>query len=169
MDTKKTGTGMIFAACILGMFILTLFFGNVEKDRHNPNRNPHSHVMQNTIEVRLKKNLQGHYLVAGSINHRPVEFLLDTGATDVVVPAGLADNLYLKRGRRGTAMTASGSVTVFETNIDVLTIGEINLYNVRASINPSMPLPGVLLGMSALGRIEFSQEGNTLTLRQKSL
>ena len=169
MDTKKTGTGMIFAACILGMFFLTLFFSNVEKDQHNPNRDPKSHIMQNAVEVELKKNRQGHYLVTGSINHRPVEFLLDTGATDVVVPAGLADDLQLNRGRRGTAMTANGSITVFETNIDVLTIGEINLYNVRASINPSMPSRGVLLGMSALGRIEFAHEGDTLTLKQKSL
>ncbi|HAK52622.1 MAG TPA: TIGR02281 family clan AA aspartic protease [Gammaproteobacteria bacterium] len=168
MNTKKTGTGMIFAACILGMFALTLFFGNMEKNQHNPNRDPQSHVLQNAVEVTLKKNRQGHYLAAGSINHQPVEFLLDTGATDVVVPAGLADDLQLRIGRRGTAMTANGSVTVFETNIDVLSIGEINLYNVRASINPSMTAPGVLLGMSALGRIEFAHEGDTLTLRQKS-
>ncbi len=66
-------------------------------------------------------------------------------------------------------MTANGSITVFETNIDVLTIGEIKLYKVRASITPSMPSRGVLLCMSALGRIEFAHEGDTLTLKQKSL
>jgi len=107
--------------------------------------------------------------VIGEINGQSVEFLLDTGATDVVIPEDLAARLHLHRGRSGTAMTANGPVTVFETNIDVLTVGDIELTNVRASINPAMSATSILLGMSALGRIEFSHQGNLLTLRQKSL
>ena len=166
MDTKKTGAGMIFAACVLGMFALTWFFSGVEQDQRNPNREPKSLMSQTTIEVNLKKNRQGHYMVNGQINNRPAEFLLDTGATDVVVPEYLAQQLNLKKGRPGTAITANGAVRVYETNIDTLNIGEIRLYNVRASINPAMTTPGILLGMSALSRIEFSHQDNSLTLRQ---
>ncbi|MFT7219372.1 MAG: aspartyl protease family protein, partial [Candidatus Azotimanducaceae bacterium] len=35
-----------------------------------------------------------------------------------------------------------------------------------ASINPGMTTGAILLGMSALGQIEFTQSGDTLTLRQ---
>ena len=84
------------------------------------------------------------------------------------MPASIAGKLNLKKGRAGRAMTANGAITIFETNIDHLSLGEINLYNVRASINPSMPSSNVLLGMSALGRIEFVQDGTALTLIQKS-
>lgn len=169
MDSKKIGTGMIFAACVLGMFFLTWFFGDVERGWRNPNDNPQSLVQQDVVEVSLKRNRQGHYMVTGQINGRPTEFLLDTGATDVVIPAELAASLGLKQGRPGTAMTANGAVTVYETTIDALSIADIHLYNVRASINPGMRGRGVLLGMSALGRLEFLQQSDSLTLRQKAL
>ena len=151
------------------MVVLTLFFSESEKEKSNPNRSPQSLVFPDSIEVRLERNYLGHYLANGTINQYPVAFLLDTGATDVVIPATIAEKLNLKRGRAGRAMTANGAITIFETNIDHLSLGEINLYNVRASINPSMSSTKVLLGMSALGRIEFAQDGSSLTLIQKGI
>jgi len=44
-------------------------------------------------------------------------------------------------------------------------IGAIVLRGVRASINPAMQGNTVLLGMSALQHIEFTQRGDSLTLR----
>ncbi|MFP6809397.1 MAG: TIGR02281 family clan AA aspartic protease [Pseudomonadales bacterium] len=168
MKQSKLGQGMFAVAFILGIAMLTMFFGEVEKRQHNPNQNPDSVSTDQLIEVNLQRNRQGHYVVSGTINNRPVEFLLDTGATDVVVPAALADRLMLKRGRPGMAMTANGSVKIYATSIDQLKIGDIVLYNVKASINPGMAPPSILLGMSALGRIEFIQSGDSLTLRQGS-
>ena len=65
-------------------------------------------------------------------------------------------------------MTANGVVTIYQTRLNSLTIGEIELYNIDASINPAMNAGAILLGMSALGQIEFSQQGDTLTLRQNA-
>ncbi len=160
---------MMFLACVIGMFLLTWYFGDVERDRRNPNRSPESLMMQDAIVVSLKRNRQGHYLVVGEINNHEVEFLLDTGATDVVVPQRLAGRLGLPRGRRGTAMTANGAVTVYNTRIESLRIGAIELHDIDASINPAMDSSTVLLGMSALGRIDFLHQGDSLTLRQKPL
>ena len=168
MSTKKIGQGMFVTAFLLGIALLTVFFGDVEKRQRNPNQDPESVMLANSVEVDLKRNRQGHYVVPGAINNHPVELLLYTGATDVVVPEALADRLGLRRGRAGRARTANGTVTVYETNINQLAIGDIQLSNVRASINPSMPPPAILLGMSALGRVEFVQSGNSLTLKQKS-
>jgi len=162
------GTGMMVVACILGMGLLTLFFSEVEEHQRNPNRSPSTQMNAHAIEVTLARNRQGHYVVNGTINNRSAEFLLDTGATDVVVPAAIAAEYGLRRGARGVASTANGNITVYSTVIDELSIGEITLYDVNASINPGMSPPAVLLGMSALKRVEFIQSGGQLTLRQLS-
>lgn len=157
---------MIFAACVLGMVVLTMFFSEVEDRQRNPNQAPATRTSNGVVEVNLERNRFGHYVTSGSINNQPVEFLLDTGATDVVIPGDVAERLALERGRSGRAMTANGPVTVYETRLQQLSIGGIQLQDVRASINPAMSSPGILLGMSALEQIEFNQKGDSLTLRQ---
>ena len=102
----------------------------------------------------------------GQINQQDVVFLLDTGATDVVVPAKVAQDLGLKQGSRRFAKTANGTITVYSTLIEHLAIGDIELHSLTASINPAMEGRVILLGMSALSRIEFSQQDERLVLRQ---
>ena len=153
-------------ACVIGIGLLSMFFAGVEERQHNPNLSPESNTTAQRIEVNLKRNRQGHYVVTGKINRRSVEFLLDTGATDVVIPQGMAGALNLREGMPRKAMTANGPVTVYDTSVDELSIGDITLYNVRASINPAMHPPSILLGMSALKQVEFIQSGDSLTLRQ---
>jgi aspartyl protease family protein len=160
------GQGMMVVAFVLAIGLLTMFFADVEESQRNPNREPISALAGNAVEVVLLRNRQGHYLVTGAINGQPAEFMLDTGATDVVIPEDLANELNLIPGQAGRAMTANGPVTVYATRIDRLTVGGIELYNVRASINPGMNGMSILLGMSALKHIEFIQRGEQLTLRQ---
>ena len=160
---------MMTAALIGGMIMLTSFFSGLEQKKQNPNFSPETKALANAIEVPLVQNRQGHYLVGGMINGERVTFLLDTGATDVVVPESTAKELRLKFGRQGVAITANGRVTIHETSIDRLEIGDITLVNVKASINPGMPSGAILLGMSALSKIEFTQTGKILTLRQRYL
>jgi aspartyl protease family protein len=166
MSIQKTGSVMMFLACVLGLGLMTLFFGEALDHQRNPNQSPESLTTADRAEVYLERNRQGHYVVSGLINNSPVEFLLDTGATDVVIPEMLARRLQLQRGRQARAMTANGPITVYETIIEQLKIGDITLSNVKASINPSMPPPAILLGMSALRQIEFLQKDESLTLRQ---
>ncbi|MBF69159.1 MAG: TIGR02281 family clan AA aspartic protease [Gammaproteobacteria bacterium] len=163
---ESAGRGMIAVGFIIGIVLLTMFFGDQLEDQRNPNREPRSQVQAGVTEVMLDQNRWGHYLTAGTINNRPVEFLVDTGATDVVVPARLASDLGLTRGRKGRAMTANGQVTIWSTRIARLTVGDIVLHDVDASINPGMGDMEILLGMSALAEVELVQRGDTLTLRQ---
>ena len=87
------------------------------------------------------------------------------GATDVVIPPSLAQASGLEYGYQSQAMTANGLVSIYSTVIQELRLGNITLVNVRASINPAMHESMVLLGMSALGQVEFNQQGSRLTLR----
>lgn len=166
-SNRPMGLGMLIAAFVIALGLLTLFFDGFLDRQQNPNQRPISHVSSSgEIEVILQRNRQGHYVAGGDINHSSATFLLDTGATDVVIPEGLASRAGLSRGAPMQAMTANGLVTVYSTVIDDLRLGDIHLQEVRASINPAMSGDTVLLGMSALRHIEFTQRGGTLTLRQ---
>jgi aspartyl protease family protein len=122
---------------------------------------------QGKAEVRLQQNRQGHYVVQGAINEIPVVFLLDTGATQVSIPAHIAEQLQLKSYAASQVNTANGRTTVYQTKLEQLSIGNIYLYDVSAHINPSMQSNEILLGMSALKRVEFSQVGKQLILREQ--
>ena len=91
--------------------------------------------------------------------------MLDTGATTVAVPSGVANNLNLPQGNPIRVNTANGVATAYQTQINKLTLGEIELYDVRASIVPGMHGEQILLGMSVLKQVEFSQVGDELTLK----
>lgn len=160
---KKIGKGMLIVSWILVLAGLTAIFGKWEDKQYNPNQTV---ALNNQGEVVLQQNRQNHYIASGLINNQPVVFLLDTGATDVAVPASLAKKLGLKPGRRNKARTANGIVDIRDTRIESLQLGTIKLSNVRASINPGMTGSEILLGMSALKDLELTQRGSTLTIKQ---
>lgn len=164
---KQLGQGMLIACFVLILGGLTLFFDDFLKHQNNPNQNPASfETSDGRREVVLEQNRQGHYVASGTINGLSVTFLLDTGATDVAIPATIADRAGLSRGSRSQAATANGIINVFSTSLDELSIGNIRLHNVNASITSNMPGETILLGMSALRQVEITQRGQTLTLRQ---
>lgn len=163
---RRLGQGMIAAGFVVALALLTLMFSNVEQQAINPNRDPRSiQTVDGATEVYLERNRAGHYVMRGAINGVEVDFILDTGATDVVIPEALAEDAGLDPGYAGQAMTANGLITVYSTRIDQLDLGAIRLEDIRASINPAMSGNTVLLGMSALRQIEFHQQGGQLTLR----
>ncbi|MEN0107587.1 MAG: TIGR02281 family clan AA aspartic protease [Pseudomonas sp.] len=149
-----------------GLALATHFFGIWEDKKHNPNQVPMSSHGQGFIEVRLASNGQGHFMSTGAINGTTVLFMLDTGATDVAIPASVADSLKLQRGAPVTLSTANGMSNGYRTQIDSLQVGEIVLHNVRGIVAPGMHGDEVLLGMSALKQLEFTQRDGTLVLRQ---
>lgn len=165
-STRRTGTVMLVLAWVVGLGLAAHWFSGVEERRRNPNQQPVSLEANGAVEVRLERNRQGHYLVNGRINGSEVTFMLDTGATFVAIPAGLADRLGLPRGRAVTVQTANGPAQTFTTRIDTLVLGDIRLHDVGAGIVPGMSGDEVLLGMSALQQLDFSQQGGELILRQ---
>ena len=165
-NTSRLGRGMTFAAWIIALGLLTLFFNNKLNKQHNPNQSVFSRVDDaGNPEVILKRNRFGHYVTAGMVNGQSVEFMLDTGASDVAIPAKLAQELGLKRGAAVQYQTANGVVTAYRTTLESVAIGPMVIRNVPASINPGMRDMEILLGMSVLKHVEFTQRGDTLILR----
>lgn len=164
-DTRSTGKLMIALAWICGLGLLTVIFNDVLESQFNPNPAPHSITRGQSTEVRLQQNRAGHYVTTGMINGHKVTFLVDTGATDVSVPFHLANKLGLKPGYRQRVNTANGVIEVAQSSISSLQIGDIQLYNVDANLNPGMQQDKILLGMSVLKQLEFTQRGDQLILR----
>ena len=156
---------MVIAAWIILLVLLTVFFNDRLDKQNNPNRQLATVTTGDNPEVRLQRNRHGHYVASGSINGQAVEFILDTGATDVSIPASIAYKLGLKRGRAMTYQTANGVITAWQTTVDTIQLGALQLGPIRASINPRDSSGAVLLGMSFLKHLDFSQRGNTLTLK----
>ena len=159
------GRGMTYLAWILALGLLTLFFNKTLEQQRNPNPEPTSiDDARGSPTVVLKRNRQGHYVATARINGVPVEVMLDTGATRVSVPEALARRLRLQRGPPVLTSTANGSITTYDTVLDSVQLGDIRLQRVRATINPHSD--HVLLGMSFLKQLEFTQRGDTLILRE---
>ncbi len=158
---------MISWLMVLGL--LTLVFARFLESEQNPNQSPQAFIAENDKKVVvLKMNRSGHYVASGKINQVPVEFLLDTGATDVAISEQLARKLNLEITGRTMSQTANGVVPSYRTMLDSVTIGNITLNNIRASIFSGLPGGEVLLGMSFLKQLEMVQKGKTLTLIKRS-
>jgi len=167
-ESRKIGKTMAIIAWIIGIALMTQLFGAWEAHQFNPNQNPDSYSANNATHVRLEQNRWGHYLVNGYVNQKPASFMLDTGATDVVIPEALADFYQLERQGSGLGLTANGVVSLDKTTLNEISFGDIKLYNVRASITAGMDKDQpILLGMSVLKRLDLKQQDDVLTLTQK--
>jgi len=116
--------------------------------------------------VQLSAAGDGHFYVDAEVNGRSVTFLIDTGASDIVLSADDARRAGLDPATlsfTGQASTANGMVATAPVRLDSLTIGPWTDQNVRASVNQGA-LDKSLLGMSYLGRYRISVEGRTMRL-----
>lgn len=165
-EQTSIGRWMIAAAWILCLLLLTLVFGDFLEQQHNPNQSLNTISEGESRSVVLQQNRFGHYVATGTINKQPVVFMLDTGATSVSVPAPIAQRLQLEKGYANVVNTANGTITVYSTLLDQVGLGAIELNQVRAHINPHMDGEEILLGMSFLKQLAFSQQGDKLTLTQ---
>jgi aspartyl protease family protein len=146
----------------------TYLFGGWDSRKTNPNQQLVSHTRGSTTEIELQANRQGHYLANGTINNQNVTFILDTGATTVSVSESIAQKTGLTRKRPSLARTAAGTVNVWSTTIQELRLGDFTFNNVPGTINPAMDPDMVLLGMSVLRQLNFSQQSGVLTLSQET-
>ena len=163
---QKIGRTMLTLCWVIVLIGLAFFFKDKTDDMYNPNNTIVGQQDDRVTEIVLKRNRFNHYVATGTINGEAVTFLLDTGATHVAVPAHLGNKLNLQKGMKSTVRTANGLVDVWQTRIATLDLGPMRVYDVRASLNPGMRDNEVLLGMSVLKDLEFTQRGDTLTIRQ---
>lgn len=165
---RRAGKVMLLLAWVAALVLATRFFGDWEQRQYNPNAEPQSLHSARGVEVRLSSARGGHYRLNGQINGQAVTFLIDTGATAVSIPRELGERLGLKPGAPVALSTANGIAEGHRTRLASLQLGDIRLQDVAAILAPNMPGNEVLLGMSALKQLEFTQRDGTLVLRQST-
>ncbi len=158
-----SGRLMLYAGWLIILSVMAYLFGNWEQNRINPNRNVETRIVGEQSQVILKRNANGHYLLNSSVNGATVTFLVDTGASQLVFTPEQARLAGLTPGNSYYVSTANGNVQVQSTVVDQLNIGDIELRQVPAAINPNMD-GFALLGMSALSSLEWRQTGDELII-----
>lgn len=156
---------MIIGMWIVGLVLAVLLTNNWLERGRNPNNAVVTSLDGGKRSITLKRSNNGHYLATGTINNSSIEFLVDTGATSVSIPADFANKIGLVRGTKIPIITANGIGSAFETRINSLRIGDLEIRNATAHINPGLSHE-VLLGMSVLKHYELVQRGDTLVIRE---
>jgi aspartyl protease family protein len=119
-------------------------------------------------EILIAAGPGGHFVTSGQINGKPVQFMVDTGATVVAMGRGEAERLGIdwKGGQRGMSQTAAGVVTAHGVSLTSVRIGDVEVFGVNAMILPA-EMPFVLLGNSFLNRFSMRRDSNVMRLEKR--
>ena len=110
--------------------------------------------------VEIRRGPDGHYHWPGRINGVAVDFLVDTGASGVAIPAELADRLGLASEGSVRSSTAGGFVTGRVVRGDIVLDGGVHAERLRMVALPRLTSP--LLGMDVLGKLHWQQRDGVL-------
>jgi len=150
--------GLIFLGVVAGYGL----WGDIQRDLA-PRQ-----VMLEGGRIEVPRMFDGHFYLTARLNGAPVEFVVDTGATDVVLTkedAARAGVDLASLAFTGRAMTANGTVRTAQATIEEIRLGEIRDTGLRVSINEG-EMPQSLLGMAYLRRfskIEIADDTLILT------
>jgi aspartyl protease family protein len=119
----------------------------------------------NAMSFRASSN--GHFMVEALVDGKPIQFMVDSGASDVTLSLRDAERLGMDRASLKfdrTYQTANGVVRGAPVRLKRVEIGSVVVDDVRASVNEA-PMGTSLLGMSFLSRLSaWRVEGDRLTL-----
>jgi clan AA aspartic protease (TIGR02281 family) len=108
------------------------------------------------LELVIRAGPHGHFVVDAEVDGTPLTFLIDTGASDIVLSQADARQLGLEPRTLDYSrsyQTANGVVRAAPVQLRELRLGQLHLHDLDASVN-ERPLPVSLLGMSFLGRLQ---------------
>lgn len=121
--------------------------------------------------VRLEADGQGHFSGEFRINGRPLEALVDTGATMVIVNRSTARRFGINLNQSDFVHpvgTANGTIHGASARLESVQIGRIHVKDVQAMVLEDRALAsGALIGMSFLGQLKsFRVENRSLVMEQ---
>jgi len=150
--------GLIFIGLMAGYGL----WGDIRDDI-----SPRQAVLEDGAGITVPRAQDGHFHLTLILNNVPVEFLVDTGATDIVLTREDAERVGLSPedlAFLGRARTANGTVSTAFTTVDTVELGPARFDRVGVAVNGG-EMSGSLLGMSFLSRFERLEiADNRLTL-----
>ena len=148
-----------------------LFEYRGQRIKHHLTDSPVLNFAQSSLtqEVRIPAS-NGMYTMSGLINGKSQDFILDTGASYVTLSTRHADQLgvnYLNNGKHIQLNTANGTAGAYLVTLDKVTVGNIEVANVQAAVMENLSTDKILLGMSFLGNVSMTHEGQVMLLQKK--
>lgn len=130
---------------------------------------PYKGTVLGANEISFPAGTDGHFRVEALVDGMPIRFLVDTGASSIVLSPSDARRIGFDPSTlrfTGFAETANGTVRTASVRLGAIEIGPIQLRDLPASVNQAA-MRGSLLGMNFLERLRsFEVRDGTLTLRQ---
>ncbi len=145
---KMVQYAAIWSFIFLGAIVAVALWQDIRNDIA-----PRQSVLQGGA-IEVPRAPDGHFYLTLDVNGGPTRFVVDTGATDIVltradaIAAGIDTDLLIFSGR---ANTANGTVEIAPTRIETLALGDVVETGVRAVVNGG-EMDESLLGMSYLNR-----------------
>jgi len=105
-------------------------------------------------EIEMSRN--GHFSATAYVNGRPIEVLVDTGATLVALSYEDAQRIgvFVKASDfTHRTNTANGTAKVAPIRLDSISVGDIRVRDVDAMVSERGAMKGTLLGMAFLKRL----------------
>jgi aspartyl protease family protein len=171
INLKRTVRNVLIWTAVGGAILIAFSFQNEFKDlglRLRSNLVPGYPVQTGPREMAVSEGEGGSYHVFGTVNGTQIRFLIDTGATDIVLSPSDARRLgfdleSLKFDRPYGSANGIGHGAAAE--VADLSVGPIHFSNVPVSINGA-EMGSSLLGMAFLKRLKsYSFSGNKLILQ----
>lgn len=113
----------------------------------------------------LRQQGNGHYMVNGAVNGKPLNLIVDTGASAISLPRDFAYMANMSCSEQIKVQTANGSSSACMGIVSKLRIGPYMLRDVEAFIAPNLNQP--LLGMNVLRRFRIEQDNGEMRLTPK--
>lgn len=110
----------------------------------------------------INQGHQGHYFIDGTVNDKPLNFVVDTGASIVSLPAAIAGKAGLTCQRKAMLRTGNGNSEACITTITTLKFGNFSFKNIEAIVAPNLDQP--LLGMNVLKQFRIEQDSGAMRL-----
>jgi len=120
--------------------------------------NPAFNLERNAMHIKYQDK-NGSMIVQGRVNNINMQFIVDTGASLVIIPPNIAKRarIDMSNAKQITIQTANGATQSYMVNISSLHINQLHQQGVRAAIQQVSPDPNLgLLGMSFLNAYKMS-------------
>ena len=119
-------------------------------------------------DLSILRARDGHFYANGTVNGHPVRFLVDTGATTVVVSEAVAQAAGLSGGQATVFRTANGNLPGRVVGNVQVGVGPVQVSGLRVGVG----LVGgdsdrALLGQNFLSRFNITLSGDEMVLRGK--
>lgn len=110
----------------------------------------------------------GHFMTQGQVNGKAAQFIVDTGASAVSMTVTDAERMGVnyKSGRPVQLITANGTVLGWQTTLNSVRVGDVEVFDVPAVVAPR-DMPFILLGNSFLTRFQMNRTNEEMVLTRR--